>query len=41
MVGNFPQALSHIALLQAAFAMSGLWEPERLVKTKGLKTKGL
>jgi GH15 family glucan-1,4-alpha-glucosidase len=41
MVGNFPQALSHIALLQAAFAMSGLWEPERSVKTKGLKPKGL
>jgi GH15 family glucan-1,4-alpha-glucosidase len=28
MVGNFPQALSHIALLQSAFAMSGLWKPE-------------
>jgi GH15 family glucan-1,4-alpha-glucosidase len=41
MVGNFPQALSHIALLQAAFAMSGLWEPERSVKTKGLRIKGL
>jgi GH15 family glucan-1,4-alpha-glucosidase len=28
MVGNFPQALSHIALLLSAFAMSGLWKPE-------------
>ncbi len=36
MVGNFPQAFSHIALLQAAFAISGLWKPELPVKTKGL-----
>ncbi len=36
MVGNFPQALSHIALLHAAFAMSGPWKPETSVKTKGL-----
>jgi GH15 family glucan-1,4-alpha-glucosidase len=36
MVGNFPQALSHIALLHSAFAMSGLWKPESSVKTKGL-----
>ncbi len=28
MVGNFPQALSHIALLQSAFVMVGLWAPE-------------
>lgn len=28
MVGNFPQALSHIALVHAAFAMSGLWQPQ-------------
>jgi GH15 family glucan-1,4-alpha-glucosidase len=28
MVGNFPQALSHIALVHAAFAISGLWSPE-------------
>jgi GH15 family glucan-1,4-alpha-glucosidase len=27
-VGNFPQALSHIALLHAAFAISGDWEPQ-------------
>jgi GH15 family glucan-1,4-alpha-glucosidase len=27
MVGNFPQALSHIALVHAAFAMSGEWTP--------------
>ncbi len=28
MLGNFPQALSHIALVHAAFAMSGQWVPE-------------
>ena len=27
-VGNFPQALSHIALLHAAFTMSGDWTPQ-------------
>ena len=27
MLGNFPQALSHIALCHAAFAMSGEWHP--------------
>jgi GH15 family glucan-1,4-alpha-glucosidase len=27
LVGNFPQALSHIALVHAAFAMSGAWTP--------------
>ena len=36
LVGNFPQALSHIALLLSAFALSGLWKPEPSVKTKGL-----
>ena len=35
MVGNFPQALSHIALVHSAFAMSGLWEPQHSVATKG------
>jgi GH15 family glucan-1,4-alpha-glucosidase len=28
LVGNFPQALSHISLLHAAFTMSGMWKPE-------------
>jgi GH15 family glucan-1,4-alpha-glucosidase len=36
MVGNFPQAFSHIALLHSAFALSGLWKPEASVKIKGL-----
>jgi GH15 family glucan-1,4-alpha-glucosidase len=36
MVGNFPQALSHIALLHSAFALSGLWKPEPPTGTKGL-----
>lgn len=27
-VGNFPQALSHIALLHAAFTISGHWSPQ-------------
>jgi GH15 family glucan-1,4-alpha-glucosidase len=35
LVGNFPQALSHIALVHSAFAMSGLWEPQHSVETKG------
>lgn len=28
MLGNFPQALSHIALAHAAFTLSGHWKPE-------------
>jgi len=31
MLGNFPQALSHIALAHAAFTLSGQWAPEPYV----------
>lgn len=41
MVGNFPQALSHIALLHSAFAMSGLWHPQPLVETKDFSRKSV
>ena len=27
MLGNFPQALSHISLVHAAFTLSGAWKP--------------
>jgi len=35
MVGNFPQALTHIALVHAAFALSGQWTPQI---ARGVKT---
>jgi GH15 family glucan-1,4-alpha-glucosidase len=35
LVGNFPQALSHIALIHSAFAMSGAWSPRSRPKGKG------
>jgi GH15 family glucan-1,4-alpha-glucosidase len=28
LVGNFPQALTHIALLHAAYTLSNMWQPE-------------
>lgn len=34
MLGNFPQALSHIALTHAAFTLSGQWMPEPYVAGK-------
>jgi GH15 family glucan-1,4-alpha-glucosidase len=34
MLGNFPQALSHIALTHAAFTLSGQWTPEPYVAGK-------
>ncbi len=34
MLGNFPQALSHIALTHAAFTLSGQWTPEPYAETK-------
>ena len=40
MVGNFPQALSHIALLQAAFVMVRLWAPEPAFGKKAVSPVG-
>jgi GH15 family glucan-1,4-alpha-glucosidase len=34
MLGNFPQALSHIALVHCAYLISGLWRPEPLLALK-------
>jgi GH15 family glucan-1,4-alpha-glucosidase len=28
LLGNFPQALSHISLVHAAFTLSGHWRPQ-------------
>ena len=38
MVGNFPQALSHIALVHSAFALSGLWRPEPFEESPSTKS---
>jgi GH15 family glucan-1,4-alpha-glucosidase len=35
LLGNFPQALSHIALIHSAFAMSDAWHPGFTPKSKG------
>jgi GH15 family glucan-1,4-alpha-glucosidase len=35
MVGNFPQAFSHIGLIHSAFAISGLWAPMENVRAEG------
>ncbi len=32
LLGNFPQALSHIALVHSAFTLAGKWHPERHVE---------
>ena len=37
LVGNFPQALSHIALIHSAFAMSGAWHPGFTPKGEDVK----
>jgi GH15 family glucan-1,4-alpha-glucosidase len=39
LVGNFPQALSHIALIQAAFVMSGDWAPQHAEEGCGDEAK--
>ncbi len=33
MLGNFPQALSHIALVHSAFTLAGLWRPDGFRRT--------
>ena len=37
MVGNFPQALSHISMAHSAFVLSGLWTPETAENGAGSK----
>lgn len=34
MAGNFPQALSHIALAHAAFTLSGQWKPDFVLESQ-------
>ena len=36
LLGNFPQALSHISLIHAAFTLSGRWKPDRGDRAKDL-----
>jgi GH15 family glucan-1,4-alpha-glucosidase len=40
LVGNFPQALSHIALVHAAFALSGGWQPPHAEEGSGVGKRG-
>jgi len=34
LLGNFPQALSHIALVHTAFTLSGMWRPQAVTEGK-------